>query len=66
MTAATPFFAASYAAVLDSSSDQIVLSSWTRCRPEVFPSTSHRLQDGPPKSTSLVSTVPAVRPGAVW
>jgi len=29
-------------------------------------SASHRLQDVPPKSTSLVSTVPAVRPGAVW
>ena len=27
---------------------------------------SHRRQDVPPKSTSLVSTVPAVRPGAVW
>jgi hypothetical protein len=25
-----------------------------------------RLQDVPPKSTSLVSTVPAFRPGAVW
>jgi hypothetical protein len=38
----------------------------TRCRPEAFPSASRRLQDVPPKSTSLVSTVPAVRPGAVW
>ena len=36
------------------------------CRPEAFPSASHRLQGLPPKSTSLVSTVPAVRPGAVW
>jgi hypothetical protein len=25
-----------------------------------------RVQDVPPKSTFLVSTVPAVRPGAVW
>jgi hypothetical protein len=33
---------------------------------EAFPSASRRLQDVPPKSTSLVSTVPAVRPGAVW
>src|SRR5205823_12863246 len=29
-------------------------------------SASQRLQDVPPNSTSLVSTVPAVRPGAVW
>jgi cobalamin-dependent methionine synthase I len=29
-------------------------------------SASDTLQDVPPKSTSLVSTVPAVRPGAVW
>jgi hypothetical protein len=29
------------------------------------PSAAHRLQDGPPKSTSSVATVPAVRPGAV-
>jgi hypothetical protein len=31
-----------------------------------LPSAPHRLQDVPPKSTSLASTVPAVRPGAVW
>ena len=29
-------------------------------------SVTRRLQAVPPKSTSLVSTVPAVRPGAVW
>jgi hypothetical protein len=27
---------------------------------------SHRRQDAPPKSTSLVAAAPAVRPGAVW
>jgi hypothetical protein len=26
----------------------------------------HRIQNVPPKSTSLVMTVPALRPGAVW
>jgi hypothetical protein len=41
-------------------------TTWTQCRPEAFPSASHKLQDVPPKPTSLVSTVPAVRPGAVW
>jgi hypothetical protein len=40
-------------------------------RPGLVPSRDapvpwHRLQDVPPKSTSLVSTAPAVRPGAVW
>ena len=36
-------------------------------RPTVAPrAVAARLQDVPPKSTSLVSTVPAVRPGAVW
>ena len=33
---------------------------------EAFPSAPHRPQDVEAKSTSLVSTVPAVRPGAVW
>jgi hypothetical protein len=34
--------------------------------PRPYPSASHGLQDVPVKSTSLVSTVPAVRPGAAW
>ncbi len=38
----------------------------TRCCPEAFASASSRLQAVAPKSTSLVSTVPALRPGAVW
>jgi hypothetical protein len=33
--------------------------------PEAVPSAPHALQDVPPKSTSVVATVPAVRPGAV-
>ena len=41
------------------------LSPLTCARSEAFPSASHRLQDVLPKSTSLVSTVPALRPGAV-
>jgi hypothetical protein len=45
-----------------------VLSTSDIARPDpaTLPSVSHGLQDVLPKSTSLVSTVPAVRPGAVW
>ena len=52
--------------VLRADAVQPVTDDRTRCRPEGVPVRVAQLQGVRPKSTSFVSTVPAVRPGAVW